>query len=120
MLQDSAAAANGCFTGTGAWSWAAVSSVGTLAGSSSAAAASYARTGSIETDLRPVCDSAQSAIDRINADVDAILKRPEVIAEFRQEGADPVGGSPERARQSVKEGIAKWSALIREIKLSIE
>lgn len=59
-------------------------------------------------------------IDRINADVDAILKRPEVIAEFRQEGADPVGGSPERARQSVKEGIAKWSALIREIKLSIE
>lgn len=68
VLQDSAAAANGCFTGTGAWSWAAVSSVGTLAGSSSAAAASYARTGSIETDLRPVCDSAQSAIDRINGD----------------------------------------------------
>lgn len=69
VLQDSAAAANGCFTGTGAWSWAAVSSVGTLAGGGSgAAAASYARTGSIETDLRPVCDSAQTAIDRINAD----------------------------------------------------
>ena len=69
VLQDSAAAANGCFTGTGAWSWAAVSSVGALAGAGSgAAAASYARTGSIETDLRPVCDSAQSAIDRINAD----------------------------------------------------
>ncbi|GEM_PF-2105634 len=68
VLQDSAAAANGCFTGTGAWSWAAVSSVGALAGSSSAAAASYARMGSIETDLRPVCDSAQSVIDRINAD----------------------------------------------------
>ncbi len=69
VLQDSAASANGCFTGTGAWSWAAVSSVGTLAGGGSgAAAASYARTGSIETDLRPVCDSAQSAIDRINAD----------------------------------------------------
>lgn len=46
-----------------------MSSVGTLAGSGSgAAAASYARTGSIETDLRPVCDSAQSAIDRINGD----------------------------------------------------
>ncbi|MES2668896.1 MAG: hypothetical protein V4673_00515 [Pseudomonadota bacterium] len=69
VLQDSAAAANGCFTGTGAWSWAAVSSVGALAGGGSgAAAASYARTGSIETDLRPVCDSAQTAIDRINAD----------------------------------------------------
>jgi hypothetical protein len=69
VLQDSAAAANGCFTGTGAWSWATVSSVGTLAGGGSgAAAASYARTGSIETDLRPVCDSAQTAIDRINAD----------------------------------------------------
>lgn len=69
VLQDSAAAANGCYTGTGAWSWAAVSSVGALAGGGSvAAAASYARTGSIETDLRPVCDSAQSAIDRINSD----------------------------------------------------
>ncbi len=69
VLQDSAAGANGCFLGTGAWSWAAVSSVGSLSGGGSgAAAASYARSGSIETDLRPVCDSAQSAIDRINAD----------------------------------------------------
>lgn len=68
-LQDSAAGANGCFTGTGAWSWAAVSSVGALAGGhGGAAAASYARTGQPETDLGPVCDSAQSTIDRINAD----------------------------------------------------
>ena len=70
VLQDSAAGANGCFAGTGPWSWAAVSSVGMLAGGAGggAAAASYARTGSIETDLRPACDSAQSAIDRINPD----------------------------------------------------
>ncbi len=69
VLQDSAATANGCFTGTGAWSWAAVSSVGTLAGGGSGAAvASYARTGQAAADLGPVCDSAQSAIDRINAD----------------------------------------------------
>lgn len=70
VLQDSAAGANGCFAGTGTWSWAAVSSVGTLAGGAGggAAAASYARTGQAEADLGPVCDSVQSAIDRINAD----------------------------------------------------
>lgn len=70
VLQDSAAGANGSFVGTGPWSWAAVSSVGALAGGAGggAAAASYARTGQAEADLGPVCDSAQSAIDRINAD----------------------------------------------------
>jgi hypothetical protein len=70
VLQDSAAGANGCFAGTGPWSWAAVSSVGALAGGAGggAAAASYARTGQAGADLGPVCDSAQSAIDRINAD----------------------------------------------------
>lgn len=70
VLQDGAAGANGCFAGTGPWSWAAVSSVGALAGGAGggAAAASYARTGQAEADLGPVCDSAQSAIDRINAD----------------------------------------------------
>lgn len=70
VLQDSAAGANGCFTGAGTWSWAAVSSVGALAGGAvgGAAAASYARTGQADADLGPVCDSAQSAIDRINGD----------------------------------------------------
>lgn len=69
VLQDSAAGANACSTGSGSWSWA-VSSVGTMAGGSGsgAAAASYARTADAQADIGAVCDSAQSAIDRINAD----------------------------------------------------
>lgn len=69
VLQDTADGANACSTGSGTWSWA-VSSVGTMAGGhvSGAAAASYARTTDAQADIGAVCDSAQSAIDRINAD----------------------------------------------------
>jgi hypothetical protein len=71
VLQDTAVGANACSTGTGTgtWSWA-ISSVSTMAGGSGsgAAAASYARTADAQADIGAVCDSAQSAIDRINAD----------------------------------------------------
>lgn len=69
VLQDTAAGANACSTtGAGAWSWAAVSSVGTTAGGGGAAAASYARAADAQADIGAVCDSAQAAINRINAD----------------------------------------------------
>lgn len=69
VLQDTAVGANACATGTGTWSWA-VSSVSTMAGGAGggAAAASYARTADAQADIGAVCDAAQSAIDRINAD----------------------------------------------------
>lgn len=69
VLQDTAVGANACSTGTGNWSWA-ISSVNTMAGGSGggAAAASYARTADAQADIGAVCDAAQSAIDRINAD----------------------------------------------------
>jgi hypothetical protein len=69
VLQDTAVGANACSTGTGTWSWA-VSSVSTMAGGSGggAAAASYARAADAQADIGAVCDAAQSAIDRINAD----------------------------------------------------
>ena len=87
VLQDSAAGANACFTGSGNWSWA-VSSVGTLAGGAGggAAAASYARAGQVEADLGPACDSAQLAIDRINADA-AKLGAMVAAIEARDEAA---------------------------------
>lgn len=69
VLQDTAVGANACATGTGNWSWA-ISSVSTMAGGAGggAAAASYARTADAQADIGAVCDAAQSAIDRINAD----------------------------------------------------
>jgi hypothetical protein len=69
VLQDSAVGANACSTGSGSWSWA-VSSINTMSGGAGggAAAASYARMADAQADIGAVCDSAQSAIDRINAD----------------------------------------------------
>lgn len=66
VLQDTAVGANACSTGSGTWSWA-VSSVSTMAGGG-ATAASYARTADAQADIGAVCDSAQLAIERINAD----------------------------------------------------
>ena len=50
-------------------------------------------------------------VDKINAEVNRILKSPEALKRLTAEGAVPVGGSPEEAKRSITEGIAKWKRL---------
>ncbi|MES2186628.1 MAG: tripartite tricarboxylate transporter substrate binding protein [Pseudomonadota bacterium] len=59
-------------------------------------------------------------VTRINGEVNRILKEPEVRAELAADGADPVGGSPAEAAQSMTQGIAKWGGLIKKLGLTLE
>ncbi|GAB2908752.1 tripartite tricarboxylate transporter substrate binding protein [Paralcaligenes ginsengisoli] len=54
-------------------------------------------------------------IDRLNVEVNRILKLPEVKASLAQEGAEPVGGTPEAARRSITEGVKKWGGLVNKL-----
>jgi tripartite-type tricarboxylate transporter receptor subunit TctC len=54
------------------------------------------------------------ALERINREVDAILKLPEVIERLRSFGADPVGGSREEFARVIREDWTRWGEVVRE------
>ncbi len=59
-------------------------------------------------------------VSKLNAEINRILKLPEVVATLAADGAEPVGGTPQQMRESARAGIAKWSRLLRELNLRIE
>jgi tripartite-type tricarboxylate transporter receptor subunit TctC len=54
------------------------------------------------------------AIDRINAETNRALKSPEVIGQFRLQGYDPIGGTPDEMNTQIKADVARWTKIIRD------
>ncbi|NML13900.1 tripartite tricarboxylate transporter substrate binding protein [Azohydromonas sp. G-1-1-14] len=59
-------------------------------------------------------------IQRLNADVNAVLQDAAVRAALAQQGLTPVGGSAEAFRAQVAADTQRWGALIRRIGLKLE
>jgi len=55
----------------------------------------------------------RAAIDAVNREVNAILRRPEVRELFRAQGVEPLGGSPEQFGDHIRAQIAKWAPVVR-------
>jgi tripartite-type tricarboxylate transporter receptor subunit TctC len=54
------------------------------------------------------------AIARLNAVANDALKSPTLIEEFRLQGYEPVGGTPEEATAWIKAEVARWTGVIRD------
>ncbi len=54
-----------------------------------------------------------SAIAKVNADVNALLKEPDVRALLEKQGMNPAGGPPERFGALVKTELARWSRVVK-------
>jgi tripartite-type tricarboxylate transporter receptor subunit TctC len=52
-------------------------------------------------------------VNKVSAEVNKILKKPEVIERFRGLGAEPVGGSPESLGQFITAETGKWSQVVK-------
>jgi tripartite-type tricarboxylate transporter receptor subunit TctC len=52
-------------------------------------------------------------VNRLSAEVDKILKKPEVIERFKGLGAEPVGGTPEQLGKFITAETAKWSQVVK-------
>jgi len=52
-------------------------------------------------------------VNRMSAEVDKILKKPEVIERFKGLGAEPVGGTPEQLGQFIASETGKWSQVVK-------
>lgn len=52
-------------------------------------------------------------VNRVSAEVDKILKKPEIIERFKGLGAEPVGGTPEQLGQFIAAETRKWSQVVK-------
>jgi tripartite-type tricarboxylate transporter receptor subunit TctC len=53
------------------------------------------------------------AIARLNAEANDVLKSADLIEQFRLQGYEPVGGTPEEATAWIKSEVARWTEVIR-------
>ncbi|HMN84178.1 MAG TPA: tripartite tricarboxylate transporter substrate binding protein [Burkholderiaceae bacterium] len=52
-------------------------------------------------------------VNRLSAEVDRILKKPEVVERFRGLGAEPVGGTPEDLGRFIAAETKKWQEVVK-------
>jgi tripartite-type tricarboxylate transporter receptor subunit TctC len=53
-------------------------------------------------------------IARLNAATNQALQLPDLIAQFRQLGYEPIGDTPEQAGARIKSDVEHWTKIIRD------
>jgi tripartite-type tricarboxylate transporter receptor subunit TctC len=59
-------------------------------------------------------------VEKLNRDIVALLKDPEVVKRFRDQGVEVVASTPEQFSQLVHSEVAKWTQLIQDANIRIE
>ena len=59
-------------------------------------------------------------VKRLNGEVNRVLKLPDIVEQLAQQGAEPVGGSPEETLTFVQSEIARWGSLISATKMKVQ
>ena len=59
----------------------------------------------------------KAIIDRLQQEVAAALKKPEVIAWMKQNGLDPVGSTPEEHAAQIRAELVKWAKAVKDAKV---
>lgn len=59
-------------------------------------------------------------VARLNRVLNEVLAAPEAIARLRDLGADPLGGTPERAASLMREDRVKWAKVIKDVGIKPE
>ena len=59
-------------------------------------------------------------VEKLNHDIVTILKEPDVVKRFRDQGVEVVASTPEQFSTLVKSEVVKWTQLVREANIRIE
>ena len=54
------------------------------------------------------------AIDKLNAETNRALKSPELIEQFRLQGYEPLGDTPDEMNARIKTDVERWTTIIHE------
>jgi tripartite-type tricarboxylate transporter receptor subunit TctC len=75
--------------------------------------------------LLPLSALAQSwptpsnVVQLLNAELNKMVAKPQIVAKFADLGAEPLGGTPERAAAFIRTEQEKWGRIIREAGIKI-
>ena len=58
-----------------------------------------------------------AVIDRLNTEVNKILKEPAILEKLAGDGAQPIGGTPAQFDAHIKKEISKWASVIKHAKI---
>jgi len=56
----------------------------------------------------------RAAIDRLNDETNRALKSPELIEQFRLQGYEPLGDTPDQMNARIKTDVERWTQIIRD------
>jgi tripartite-type tricarboxylate transporter receptor subunit TctC len=62
----------------------------------------------------------KAIINRLNAEITEILKQPATRAKLESAGFEARSGSPQEVEALIRDGVDRWSKLIKELKLRVE
>ena len=62
----------------------------------------------------------KAIIARLNAEIDAILKQPDVVQKMQAQGFDLVGGTPEEFGALMKGETERWGPVIKKVGLKVD
>ncbi|MBO4227630.1 tripartite tricarboxylate transporter substrate binding protein [Bradyrhizobium neotropicale] len=62
----------------------------------------------------------KAIVEKINADVNEVLARPDIQANFRKLSAEIYGGSVERTSQYLRSEVDRWSTVIKSAKIEMQ
>jgi tripartite-type tricarboxylate transporter receptor subunit TctC len=56
----------------------------------------------------------KDVVAKLNADINKALKDPELLKMFANQGADPMGGTPEQFAKVLRDDIPRWGKLVKD------
>ena len=62
----------------------------------------------------------QEIIDTLNREIVAVLETPAVKERLLEQGAEPIGGTPERFSEVIKADLAKWADVVEKAGITPE
>ena len=61
----------------------------------------------------------QPILDRLNGEINKIVKAPDFAKRIASEGLDPAGGTPEEFLAVIKREIAEWAEVIKQANITL-
>jgi tripartite-type tricarboxylate transporter receptor subunit TctC len=62
----------------------------------------------------------KAVVDKLNRDIVQVLKEPDVVKRFRDQGVEVVASTPAEFSKLVHSEVTKWTQLVREANIRIE
>ncbi len=63
--------------------------------------------------LMAPANTPATIVNRLSAEVDRIVKKPDVVERFKNLGAEPVGGTPAQLAQFIAAEVRKWDQVVK-------